>query len=171
MDIRVPEMENLLRLHGLLQETLKELKRQIELIKCDREEESVYAAAINRNFDGMPGAGRIADKTTKTALNLPSVSGEGREAIREIQNEINLIGMIVDRLEMAKRQLSCDEQEMIRLRYDRRLTFQEMAAVMKTGKGQIKQKHGQALERMCQACRIEQDEYTKVLKILERMMF
>lgn len=167
MDIRVPEMENLLRLHGLLQETLKDLRRQIELIKCDREEESVYAAATNRNFDGMPGTAQLTDRTAKIALSLRGVSGEHREAIRELSRDINLIGMIFDRVELAKRLLSRDEQEVIKLRYDQGLTFQEMAAVMKTGKGHIKQKHGQALERMVQACRIEQDEYEKVLSILK----
>jgi predicted DNA-binding protein (UPF0251 family) len=167
MLIRPQELEYLLWHCDELQEAHKELKIQIENIKKVEGDDDIYGCMTNRNFDGMPGTRRIADKTARTALNLRGLASECRKAIQEIRNEINFIGMIIDRLEMAKRRLSLDEQEMIRLRYDRRLTFQEMAAVMKTGKGQIKQKHGQALERMVQACRIEQDDYKKVLQIMK----
>lgn len=165
--IRVPELDNLLRLNRALQEMLKELKNQIELIKHDGKDDEIYGRMTNRNFNGMPGSGQIADKTAKIAMTLPSVSSEGREAIQKVKSEIYLVSIIVDKLELAKRLLSRDEQDVIQLRYDKGLTFQEMAVTMKTGKGQIKLKHGHALERMVQACRIEQVDYKKVLRIMK----
>jgi DNA-directed RNA polymerase specialized sigma24 family protein len=165
--IRVPELDLLLQHFDGLKELLKALRIQLDNIKNDREGEAVYAAVTNRNFDDMPGTGRIADKTAKIALNLPRISGEHREAIRELSREINLIGMVIDKLELAKRLLSPAEQKLIYLRHEHGRTLQEISTEIKCSKAKIQKNIGQALERMAQACRIEQNEYQKVLQILK----
>ncbi len=169
--IRTQELDYLLRHLNELHVLLENFKKQIENIKNDKGDDLIYACMTNRNMDGLPGTRRISDRTAITALNLRGISGERRGAFQEVRAEINQIGMVIDKLEMAKRRLSHEEQTIINYRYQREKTLQEISSLMKCSKAKIQKNIGQALERMCQACRIEQDEYTKVLKILERMMF
>jgi len=169
MVIRAQELDNLLRLRGLLHEMLKVLKMQIETLKHDGKEDAIYACMVNRSLDGMPLSGRIQDRTAKVVENPGQVSRERRSAIRELTAEVLLISTVVDRLELAKRLLRPVEREIIYLRYDKELTFQQMAANTGMSKERIKQSYGQALERMSQTCGIQQNEYQKTLKIYERV--
>jgi DNA-directed RNA polymerase specialized sigma24 family protein len=169
MVIRAQELDNLLRLRGLLQETLKALKEQINRLKNDREDELIYDCMVKRNIDGMPRSRAIRDRTGEIAANLGQAPIKQRKAIQEVTAEINLIGTILDRLELAIRLLRPVEREIIYLRYDKELTFQQMAANTGMSKERIKQSYGQALERMSQTCGIQQNEYQKTLKIYERV--
>lgn len=165
--IRAPEIVLLLQHFDGLKELLKILKTQIELIKSDRGEESVYAAATNRNFDGMPSTGRIADRTAKIALNIPGVSEECREAIREIRKEINAVSMVMDKLELARRTLKPGDQKLISFKYEQGRTLPEIAIITRSNKASVMSKMKQALERMVDVCRIEQGECEKVLQIMK----
>lgn len=80
--IRVPELDLLLQHWNGLQILIKNLKRQIEVVKQDGKDDDIYGHMTNRNFDGMPGTVRIADKTAKTALALNNITGESLETIR-----------------------------------------------------------------------------------------
>jgi DNA-directed RNA polymerase specialized sigma24 family protein len=169
--IRINELDFLLHHVGTLKALIMELKRQMERIRHEKEVDYIYDLAVKRHIDAMPHSGRITDRTAKAAANLGQSSREWLAAIREIMVEINLIGTILDRLELAKRLLRPVEREIIYLRYDKELTFQQMAANTGMSKERIKQSYGQALERMSQTCGVNIEEYEKVLGILERMGF
>jgi len=168
--IRVTEIDFLLHHEEAIKTLILRLKRQIEQIKDERKEDYIYDLAVKRKMDGMPRSAKIQDRTAKAVLEKGQALKEQHWAIRELTQEINLLGSIIDQLELAKRLLRSAEQKIIQLRYRHGLTYQEMVTEMKMGKGAIKLSLEQALKRICSLSRIKLDEYKILLFIFERMV-
>jgi len=172
MYIREFELEWLLKNYTNLQGLLEELNFEARTVKSERpgDDDEIYSRVTKHNVDGMPFATcRITDRTAAAAVDRMKTARELKKAIREVQNDIILVDIILSKLSIGLRTLHTQEQVLIEEKYFKGRTWKEISHVMKYDTRTISRYKDNALEKVMKITRISLDDYSKIKNLLEGM--
>lgn len=115
-------------------------------------EEILYALAVcNHVLSDMPFGGHQnpGDKVVGILASYEqNIAEEYVATMKEIVNEITIVGAVVDTLQKALYELSQEEQDLLRTKYQEKKTWKEIANSLDITEGNAKRKRAQAIESM-----------------------
>lgn len=167
--IGTDKLSILLQHHKHMQALVVALKIQINQIINEKEDDAIYDLATKRNIDGLPGSGKIQDRTANIALG-GKMSNETMEAVRELINELNLVTVITEKIDISLRILKPIERQLIQAKYFNQATWREI--IKQTGLSQhtAREKLKETMNKLANICNIKIDEYRKLIILIERMV-
>lgn len=173
--IREHEVEQLLSLYHDLHGMAKSIKIQISGLESSKAtNDDIEGMALKHTaFDDTPGysKGTASDRTAKVALSYEkSLDLETRMAMEELQEELQLIEVVIAKVEISLAVLSPVQKEIVTSRYCRGLKWNEIEdAINKTeyimSASSAKTRCKEGVERITKVCRIRASEYEAVLKL------
>lgn len=172
MCIRTFEFEFLLSNYDALQALIQEFEIELEAVRSERpgDDDEIYGRVTKRNVDGMPFAtGKISDRTAAAVVDRRKTVYELRKAVKEIQDDIMLVSIILSKLMIGLRRLHPYERVVIEGKYFRGQTWKEIAHDMNYDARTISRYKNRALEKMISIARISLDDYQKIKNLLEGM--
>jgi DNA-directed RNA polymerase specialized sigma24 family protein len=137
----------------------------------ERVDDTIEGKVYSRRNDGMPGpaAGNISDKTASVAA---SYRGERNHAwddsIGEVADELSVIGMVIEKVDIALDTLSADQRQIIRDFYFERKTISVIADEIKASEGTVKWQKNQALSNILRVIRIDKRTFDRTCEIYNR---
>jgi len=172
------QIEELIRNLPLLEALLKNLQlelKRIYALKPDEyisEEEILYALSIgNRVLSDIPRATDMTygDKETRIIANNP-VDKIYARTLKELINEISIIGEVVEKLNNSINGLTESQQYILRNFYKEgasRKTWKEIAADLDVNITKVKDERQGALEKISKVLRVDFKSYEFCMKQLD----
>jgi DNA-directed RNA polymerase specialized sigma24 family protein len=170
MYVRTQELEWILTNYRELAAIRQELEIEAEAVANEgKDDDAIYGLVLKRSVDWMPHTKKISDRTATAALNIHELSRECMTALKEIKNDMLLVGLMLDKLAIALRVLKPLERKIIELKLFQVLTWSEIANNTTYSTRSVQGMYKSALEKTLRICRISLDEYQDVRALLERM--
>jgi hypothetical protein len=173
--IRYQETEQLLKIYPNLQAMTESIKLQMSSLEsAEVTDDDILGMALpHTNFDGVPSfsKGTTSDRTAKVALSYgSSMSHEEKEALQELQAELQLIEVIIAKLEISLGVLSPIQKEIVVLRYCKGLKWDAIEYIVNKDNylmsvSAMKSRCKEGVERITIVCRITLSEYAGIMKL------
>jgi len=173
--IREHETEKLLDIYYDLQSMAENIKLQMSSLENSKaSDDNIEAMALKHlTFGDVPSysKGTASDRTAKVALSYKeTLDTEIREGIEELQNELQLIEVIIAKVEISLAVLTPIQKEIVMLRYCKGLKWGEIDCVINRDEylmsvSAMKAKAKEAIQRMTKVCRIRVSEYMRVMEL------
>lgn len=173
--VRVHEIEQLLSLYHDLQGMAQSTRIQIDNISGSGvTDDDIAALALHHaTFDETPSysTGAATDKTARVALKYESTLNlEAQEVLKELQSELLLIEVVVDKLNIALSIIPMIQKNIITLRYCDGLKWNAISdGINKDGyvmsKSAAKTRCREGIDRLSKIVRVTIDEYEQVMKL------
>jgi hypothetical protein len=189
--IRFHETEQLFKAWPLLEAILESLKVDLFIARNkSRNKENLASDADyiegmvfgNKSMTGAPPVGSISDSTGNIAANYSKVmyqdrkqySQEWREFAEEVGEEYFVIAPVLDKLNIAFRNLTKMQQEILKLYYWENKVWKEVRASISTEKNYksesaLKTERDRAIDKMAVILKNSMDyaTYQKIMKMVE----
>lgn len=167
--IRTQELEWILTHYRELQAMLQELRTEADAVLSEKESDGIYACMLKRTLDNMPPSGKISDRTAGNALNIHRLSQEQRMAMEEINEDVLLIDLLLQKIEIALRVVKPCFREVVVKKHIEQKTWREVSTELKYEIRTLRRHRDQAVEKILTICRIQFEDFAKVKHLLERL--
>jgi len=172
--IRYHEVEYLFKKHHTLEAILESLSRELILLSRELDEDYISGALFGGGDGINVQSNKISDSTSRIAIeHRKDINSDYFTTRAEIKIELNLISIVLDKLNIAYRQLPHIQHEILRLYYWEEKNWDEVIDSIKKTKGFIVKKTAQryrtqGIERIKTIAKIDIDSYQQVVKFLEK---
>ena len=175
--IGYPQAEDLLRKLPRLRILLSGLENELRTLYVQgndfmgSKEEILYSLAIcNRVLTDMPfGSPSPGDKVNNIIANYEKdLARELRDTGAEINDEIILVSGVIKLIQDALSNLSAEEKEILRHKYQENKTWKELVRAFNVDEGTLKHKRRRAIEKMVEGgqLKITMEQYESCLSLL-----
>jgi len=175
--IREHEIEQLLGLYNDMQSMTENVKLQVSSLESSKAtDDDIEGMALKRTtFDNTPGysKGTASDRTAKVALSYEkSLDLETRKAMEELLQELQLIEVIIAKVEISLAVLTPIQKDIVMLRYCKGLKWGEIDSIINKSNylfsiSAMKARTKEAIQRMTKVCRIRTCEYEQVMRLFD----
>ena len=174
--IRYHEAEYLFRKHHTLEAILECLSSELKHYSKELDSEYITGSSLGTGQNEIfIQSNKISDKTYSIASSnyADSINTNYLNAKAEIREDITIISMVLDKLNISFRRLSCIQQEILRLYYWDEKTWDEVIDAIKPkrsyiSKGQAQRYRKSGIEKIRTICMIDIESYKKVVKLLDK---
>jgi hypothetical protein len=173
--IRVHEIEQLLRLYHDLVGMSQSIRLQLDTIKDNEvtDDDLASLALHHATFDDIPSysKGYASDKTSKVALNYEkALNFEVQQALRELQEDLQLIEIIIAKLDIALSVLPDTHKEIVLLRYCKGLKWDVIDNTVNKNDylmsiSAMKARGKEGIDRICVVSRISINAYQATMQL------
>jgi hypothetical protein len=183
--IRFDETEKLFKAWPLLEAILESLKVDMFIARSKSQNKDNLAsdedyiegmAYGNKSMSGIPPAGSVSDSTGNIAANYSKVMQqdkktyveEWKDFAKEASKEYLIIAPVIEKLNIAFRQLTKVQQDILKLFYWEKKVWKEVRACVSKGSSEsaLKAERDRAIDKMAVILKNSM-EYTTYQKIME----
>lgn len=173
--IRYHEIENLIKLYKTIVANMDCLLAEIATIGESELDDYISGMALgNVGLDVDLGVAidrghAPSDKTGQLAISYNNrFENENLELFKELNEELNLIKNIINKLDIGFKSIPEETRKIIILKYFDRLNWYEIEDLTLLTKQQCQMRRKKGIETMRVVCRITIDQYQDLMRILSR---
>lgn len=172
--IRYHEAEYLFKKHHTLEAILESLSRELNSFSKELDTDYIEGALFGGGDGVNVQSNKISDSTSRIAIGYDHDINKDYFATKaEIKVELNLISIILDKLNIAYRQIPHIQQDILKLYYWEEKNWDEVIDSIKKTRGFIVKKTAQryrtlGIENIKTIAKIDIDSYQQVVKFLDK---